>query len=497
MMNIVFFICGAFVFSVGTYFFLKRKCDKMAREGFEFGERLKNSNLELEKQREVILVRERELEEIRERNLSIERENANLGAGNRSLQEKLDTQQMEIRNNNEKSLENSTLIQRKWDAAILVKDRELEGFREKNLSIERENANFGANNRALQEKLESQKLEMQRMNEKSLLEFEKLANKIFEEKSEKFSKVNKENIAGILDPLGKKLQEFKGQIDEVYQKESKERFSLQSEVKNLMELNKQISDDAVNLTNALKGNNKAQGNWGEMILENILEYSGLQKDREYFLQASFKDEDGKLKQPDILVKYPGDRNLIIDAKVSLIAYERFSSTESKEEQKIYIAELVRSVKGHIDNLSSKEYEKFDKSLDFVMLFIPIEPAFLLALQHDQSLWNYAYKKRVIIISPTNLVAALKMVSDLWSREYKNKNAQKIAERGVLIHKKLVSFFDDMQNIKIGLDRANKEYDSAMNKLEGKGNLFKQAKELENLGISNKKNVERGELEEVV
>ena len=344
-----------------------------------------------------------------------------------------------------------------------------------------------AQNDSLQEKLETQKSEIEDIRKNSLLEFKSVANGLLEENSQKFSRSNKESIEQILVPLKENLREFKKQVEETYDKESKERFSLESTIKELAGLNHQISKDATNLTNALKGQAKTQGNWGEMILENILECSGLAKNREYFTQESFTDSDGRKKQPDVLVEYPGNRCIIIDSKVSLTAYERFANCENAEEQKLHLKEHIKSTRSHIDNLSSKEYEKLDRTLDFVLLFVPIEPAYMTVIHYDQELWSYAYKKRVLLISPTNLIAALKMVSDIWKREHQNTNALEIAKRGEKLYSKFVGFVDDMQDIEKYLGKASDKFDDAMNKLsKGKGNLIRQAQTLKSLGIHSKK-----------
>jgi len=340
---------------------------------------------------------------------------------------------------------------------------------------------------ALDEKINEQSVEFEEARKKSLIEFENIANKLFEEKTNKFSKQSKENIEQLLNPLKENLKEFKQKVEETYDKESKQRFSLEGKIKDLVALNQQISKDATNLTNALKGQAKTQGDWGEMILENILEYSGLVKNREYFTQDSYVDEAGKRKQPDVKIKYPDDRYIIVDSKVSLTAYERFANCEDLEEQKLHLAEHIKSVKNHIDNLSGKEYDKFDKTLDFVMLFVPIEPAFMTALHYDPELWSYAYKKRVLLISPTNLIAALKMVSDIWKREQQNTNAIDIAKRGEKLYEKFVGFVSDMQEIDKHLGKANEKYGDAMKKLSsGSGNLIGQAEKLKRLGINSKK-----------
>lgn len=344
-------------------------------------------------------------------------------------------------------------------------------------------------NLSLQEKIDVQSEEFHEARKKSLLEFEQVANKLFEEKSNKFSVQNQAQISQLLNPLKENIQDFKKRVEETYDKESKERFSLEAKIKELVTLNQQISQDANNLTNALKGQSKTQGDWGEMILENILEFSGLVKDREYFIQASYKDKDGKRKQPDVKIKYPNDRYIIIDAKVSLVAYEQFANCEQAEEQKLYLNQHVKSLKNHIDNLHSKEYDAFDKTLDFVMLFVPIEPAYITAMQYDQQLWNYAYKKRIILISPTNLIASLKMISDIWKREHQNKNAEEIAKRGALLYDKFAGFISDMEEIDSNLQKTNKAYKNALGKLsEGQGNLISQVEKLKELGVHGKKNL---------
>ena len=351
------------------------------------------------------------------------------------------------------------------------------------------NLKFEAENKAIQEKLDTQKKEIEELGKKSLLEFESLANKIFDEKTTKFSKTSKENIEQVLSPLKENLKEFKKKVEDTYDKESKERFSLESKIKDLVELNQQISKDATNLTNALKGQAKTQGDWGEMILESILEHSGLVKNREYFTQESYKDDDGKRKQPDVIIKYPNDRHIIVDSKVSLTAYERFANCEDPEEQKLHLAEHIKSVKSHIDNLSSKEYDKIEKSLDFVMLFVPIEPAYMTVIHYDQHLWSYAYKKRILLISPTNLIAALKMVADIWIRENQNANAVEIAKRGELLYEKFVGFITDMEGIDKAINKASEKYGDAIDKLsKGRGNLIGQAESLKNMGLNPKKRI---------
>jgi DNA recombination protein RmuC len=363
--------------------------------------------------------------------------------------------------------------------------------------LNKQTAVLHANNKALIEKLETQKKEIEEMGKKFNLEFENIANKIFDEKSQKFTRQNKENLETILKPLGDNINIFKKKVEEVYDKESKERFSLGQEVKRLVEINKKISVEANNLTKALKGSSKAQGDWGQMILENILEQSGLEKGREYFPQEFLKDEDGnilkneagKKMQPDVIIAYPDDRKVLIDSKVSLTAYTRFSESDDPEVQKLSLDAHLQSMRTHIDQLSAKNYQDFASSLDFVMMFVPNEPAYLLALKNDPDLWHYAYGKRILFISPTNLIAALKMIVDLWKREYQNQNALAIAERGAALYDKFVGFVENLTSLGTQIDRTQKSYGDAMGQLkDGRGNLIGQAEKLRELGVKTKKNL---------
>lgn len=358
-------------------------------------------------------------------------------------------------------------------------------------------ASLTANNNALVEKLNTQKVEMEDLRKQFNLEFELIASKILDEKSNKFTKLNQDNLSGILKPLGENIELFRKKVEEVYVTEAKERFSLGEEVKKLQVLNTRLSEEATNLTNALTGNSKIQGDWGQMILENILEKSGLVLNREYFVQEYLKDVDGGyLKnehgmrmQPDVIIAYPDNRKVIVDSKVSLSAYTRYASCNGVEEQKTHIKEHMRSIRRHIDDLSKKSYQDYTETLDFVMMFVPNEPAFLLALQHDPDLWHYAYDKKILLISPTNLIAALKLIVDLWKREYQNQNAQQIAERGAALYDKFVSFVESFATIGDQLNKAQNTYDAAFGQLsKGRGNLIGQAEKLKELGVKNKKSI---------
>lgn len=368
-------------------------------------------------------------------------------------------------------------------------ETELKETSAKRLQAEEQNKN-------LIEKLDLQKEEIQKIGESFTNRFKVLADEILEEKSQKFTKQNKSNLENILAPLGKNIADFKKKVEETYDKESKQRFSLEEKIKELADLNKKINVEAQNLTKALKGDSKKQGNWGEMILENILENSGLQKDREYFVQEFLRTEDGKTitddsgrkLQPDVIIKYPDKRKIIIDSKVSLNAYEEYVSSEDEAEKEAAMKRHLASVKKHIDGLSAKNYHKAEENtLDFVMMFVPVEPAYMDAVRSDPALWDYAYKKRILLISPTNLIAALKLVHDLWQREYQNRNAIEIAERGGKLYDKFVNFVESMSDIGSNLAKTQKSYTAAFKQLsDGRGNLVGQVQKLKKLGINAQK-----------
>lgn len=340
------------------------------------------------------------------------------------------------------------------------------------------------------EKLRVQKEELNDMGEKFKFEFQNLAQTIMEEKAAKFTEVNELKIGALLSPLKAQLGEFKTKVEETYDKESKERFSLGKEVERLIMMTQQVSLEANNLTSALKGNNKMQGNWGEMILESILENCGLCKNRDYFLQEFIKDnagnivkdENGKSLQPDATIAFPDGRKVIIDSKVSLIAWDESVAATDIAEQKRCLQNHIRSIRIHVDGLSKKNYPRYAAALDYVLLFVPIEPAYLEALKIDTSLWKYAYDKNILLVSATNLFAVLKIVADLWKVEKENRNAIDIANKAGALYDKFYGFMENFELVGKKLSEAGNAFENAHKQIStGKGNLTNRVEELKKIG----------------
>ena len=321
------------------------------------------------------------------------------------------------------------------------------------------------------------------------LEFQNVGQKIFEEKTEKFTQQNKTNIEALLNPLRDQMSTFKKKVDDVYDKETKDRVALSQQVKQLKELNQQMSQDAVNLTQALRGESKTRGNWGEIILGTVLERSGLQEGREYKTQEALTNEEGGRLQPDVVIHLPERKDIVIDSKVSLIAYDKFSNSEDENERTAALQQHIASVKTHVKDLAGKNYQELKElnTLGYVLMFIPIEPAFLLAVGEDPELFNYAASRNIFIVSPSNLLVTLKTIHAMWQYAYQNENAVEIAQRAGQMYDKFVGFVESFELVGNRLDQASDSWARAHNQLvSGKGNLVKRADDLKQMGVTSKK-----------
>jgi len=321
--------------------------------------------------------------------------------------------------------------------------------------------------------------------------FRNLANEIFESKQKEFKVQSKEQLNGVLDPLHERIKSFEKRVEETYSNEAKERFSLVREVKNLQELNSRIAQDAVNLTNALKGENKTQGIWGEMVLEKVLENSGLVKGREYEIQVALKTDDGKKYQPDAIVRLPEGKDVVVDSKVSLTAYERYCSAADDVERKEALKAHTLSIRSHIKDLAAKDYQNLEgiRTLDYVLLFVPIESAFSLATQEDTTLYSDALSRHIAIVTPSTLLATLRTIQNMWRVDQQNRNAEEIADRAGKLYDKFVSFVADLELIGSRLESTQGAYRDAYNKLaSGRGNLVKRAEDMKVLGARTSKSL---------
>ena len=342
----------------------------------------------------------------------------------------------------------------------------------------------------LQEKLEEQKAEVEKLQEKFTKEFENLANKILDQKSEKFTSLNKENIQNILNPLQEKIKTFEEKVEKNSNDFIERHAQLGKQLQFLNEQNVKISEEANNLTRALKGENKTQGNWGELILERVLEKSGLIKDREYFIQKVHQDVEGNKFLPDVVLHLPGDKKMVIDSKVSLVAYEKYANEENEEKRGKYLKEHLKSLNSHIQDLSSKKYEDLYKiqSPDFVLMFIPIEPALYLAQNFDNSFFYTAFQKNILLVSPTTLLSVLRTIDTLWSNENQQQNALEIANHAASLYHKFKILLDDLEVVGNRIISTSTAYETAMKKLTGQQNLIKDIEKLEVLGISPKQKI---------
>lgn len=336
---------------------------------------------------------------------------------------------------------------------------------------------------SLEKKLEEQLAQIEELNERFKVEFQNLANEILKQNTKEFTDSNKKQIGDILNPLKERIESFEKKVNDVYSDESKSRSELKGEVKSLIELNRKISEEASNLTNALKGDTKKQGAWGELILEKILENSGLENGVEYETQVSNQTEEG-IFRPDVLVKLPDNKFVVIDSKVSLTAYEAYVNEEHEEDAQRYLQQHIASVRQHVKGLSSKKYQEktTGESLDFVLMFVPIEAGFSEALKNDRDLYDFAWENRIVIVSPTTLLATLRTIASVWKQEKQNRNVYEIARLAGTMYDKFCGFIGDMGDIDRHLDQSKKSFEQAMRKLnEGPGNLVTTSEKIKRLG----------------
>lgn len=409
---------------------------------------------------------------------------------NSNLQQQLNDFKQFSTTENEKLTANFKLQIDTLKETVQKTEKEREDIRREkdflNTELARKNSEF----ENLQLKNEEQKNEVEKLQEKFTKEFENLANKILEEKSNKFTEQNKENIKNILNPLQEKIQGFEKKV-EASQKESISMHSaLKEQLLGLKDLNQQMTKEATNLTRALKGDSKMQGNWGELVLERVLEKSGLEKDREYFVQQSFTTEDGSRVLPDVVLHLPDNKKMIIDSKVSLTDYERLVNAD-EDEKDTFLKAHTNSVKKHVEQLSAKNYQDlYDiESPDFVLMFIPIEPAFAVVVNEDNSIYNKAFEKNIVIVTPSTLLATLRTIDSMWNNEKQQRNAMEIARQAGALYDKFEGLVKDLTGVGKKIDDAKKDYSAAMNKLvDGRGNLITSVEKLKKMGAKAKKSL---------
>ncbi len=368
-------------------------------------------------------------------------------------------------------------------------ESELKQKQQEIIQLSSQNSTLEANHKNLRERMAENQEEIKQLHEKFTHEFKNLANDIFEEKTKKFTDQNKVNLDELLKPLGEKITDFERKVDEANKDNLKRNTALDVEIRSLKDLNLKITKEAENLTKALKGESQTRGSWGELILESILEKSGLEKGREYFIQETIKNEEGRRFRPDVVVRLPDNKNIVIDSKVSLVSYDKYVNTEDDEEKARRLKAHILSIRNHIKNLSEKNYQQLYKldNLDYVLMFIPIEPSFLLAIQNDHQLYDDAHNKNIIIVSPTNLIATLRTIVSIWKQEYQNQNAVEIARQGGALYDKFVALVEELVKVGHNIKKTQSSYEDAMNKLStGKDNLIRKTERLKELGAKTSK-----------
>lgn len=374
---------------------------------------------------------------------------------------------------------------------FLQQKQKIDELDKSNQLLNQESATYKAQLKNLEQRLSESKVEVENLQKKFITEFENLANKILDEKTQKFTLQNKEQLGQLISPFQEKIKEFEKKVDETYQKGRDQHIQLFEQIKSLSDLNQQMRSEAQNLTNALKGDKKQQGNWGELILETVLERSGLQKGIEYEMQFNTEGIDGSKIQPDVVVKLPDNKHIIVDSKVSLNAYTEWVNEPDEQLKLQHLKNHIASIKNHIKSLSEKSYHAAHAfhTPEFVLLFVPIESSFSTIIQHDSDIWNYAWEKKIVLVSPSTLLATLRTIASVWKQEKQNANSLEIARQAGDMYDKLVGFLEDMSKIEASLDQTQKAYSNAMNKLkDGNGNLIGRAERLKKLGVKSEKNI---------
>lgn len=390
--------------------------------------------------------------------------------------------------------ERMTILQKEKDEAIL----KWESTQKEKEHAEKQIVLLQSDYNHLQERLDNERKEVEKLQEKFKTEFQNMANAILKQNTREFNETSHKNMSELLNPLKEKISEFEKKVEETYQKGKIDQTVLKEELKRLQEMNARLGEEAGNLTKALKSDSKKQGNWGEVVLERILERSGLIKNEEYFLQYTAENEEGKTYRPDVVIKLPEEKHLIIDSKVSLTAFQQFIASEDEKQKEQFLKLHLASIRNHVKELSEKNYQNLKtlNSPDFVLMFMPVEPAFATAVQSDPELFNFAWEKRIVIVSPTTLLATLRTVASIWSHEKQTRNALEIAKQGGKLYDKFEGFLKDLEKIGENLNRAQASYTEAHKKLvSGRGNLLGQVEKLKTMGAKATKQLNRNYLEE--
>ena len=377
----------------------------------------------------------------------------------------------------------------KLEAALAERDEKIHSLTEQTASGIAVHSELKTRLEEQRKQNEERLKEFAEVKKRMALEFENLANKILEDKSKRFAEQNKNSLDELLKPMHTQLGDFRKRVDQIHHEDSEARSKLRGHIEQLQTLNQEMNKEAKSLTRALKGDNKAQGNWGEMILEKVLEQSGLRKGQEYEIQRAFRDSENSLLKPDVIIHLPEGKDIVIDSKVSLIHYNEYINSEDAAEQKKALDAHINSVRDHINNLGSKDYSSLKglRSLDFILLFMPIDAAFMAAFQADEKLFNTAFEKKIVVVTPTTLLATLRTIENIWRYERQNENSRQIADKAGAVYDKLRGFLEDFEKIGKQLDTVHATYDGAMNKLtSGKGNLIRQAESFVELGVKVKK-----------